>query len=155
MFSSLCCGYARGSPDVTFSIYGDNPTIPPGNPDSLLGTFLSGSNIPAYNSGGGNTDLTTVSSTGVTLTAGSVYYLLASASPDTEAIAWQLSSTDGNHYIYGYDQYGNFYNGLDGYENMDAFQLQKTTAMPESVSLILLGSCLLGLAGVARRRFLV
>src|SRR5664280_1573620 len=49
MFSSLCCGYARGSPDVTFSIYGDNPAIPPGNPDSLLGTFLSGSNIPAYN----------------------------------------------------------------------------------------------------------
>src|SRR5664280_1523311 len=63
-----------------------------------------------HNFGGGNTDLTTVSSTGVTLTAGSVYYLLASASPDTEALAWQLSSTDGNHYIYGYDQYGNFYN---------------------------------------------
>jgi hypothetical protein len=140
-----------GSPDVTFSLYGQSGT---GVPPTLLGTFgLSGAGLPIF-TGLDYTTLQLVTVGSIPLTAGSFYTLFAQSDDPSLADSWSFS------YQLGIRCYSTSSNrGCFGPSYVGAFELTSSSisgvssasSVPEPCTLVLLASGVVGLAGVVRR----
>jgi len=139
----IALSYVQGTGSSYVTLYTDNGS---NLPDSALEAWIitNSTLLPVF--GASNSALYTLTSVvHPTLTAGTEYWLIASAD-STVWDAWNLTlpKVYSNHY-----NGGNIFSGLD--YPMGAFEINGATGVAEPTTTLLLGLGLVGLAGVRRK----